>query len=432
MKAGYHIEGGRILFRFDPDSEDINAISKLKFDMSKIEPYVDIGDKYEIQNIHNDLIALSIILMINPFVGERLHLNFSVSEEFIKNVSSVISKYKISVKDNKINPINKNDGIRPGLAFSGGADSCAALAILPKDVCLIFMNRPLKEKTKYDSSAPLEICRRLKEVGFDVQVVDSNLEYLRIPVGFPTDLANSIPAILMSKFLEIDSVAFGTVLESAYGIGHNKYREYSKRSHYKFNSKLFNAVGLELNLPTIGISEVGTAIIGSKAPVGGIQQSCMRGKLFYPCYRCWKCFRKELLNYSLKITDNMPNFQEMMRSSEVQKKLSEYPISHENVITYSLQRIDLSEDDNLKILSSKIDLEKDLNFLNQWYSPSIDFVPDKYRFYVREQIINYLSIMRTDSEDLVTTWNMEGHINSLKAKKGQEFLLNFFNEINHN
>lgn len=432
MKAGYHIEGGRILFRFDPDSEDINAISKLKFDMSKIEPYVDIGDKYEIQNIHNDLIALSIILMINPFVGERLHLNFSVSEEFIKNVSSVISRYKISVKDNKINPINKNDGIRPGLAFSGGADSCAALAILPKDVCLIFMNRPLKEKTKYDSSAPLEICRRLKEVGFDVQVVDSNLEYLRIPVGFPTDLANSIPAILMSKFLEIDSVAFGTVLESAYGIGHNKYREYSKRSHYKFNSKLFNAVGLELNLPTIGISEVGTAIIGSKAPVGGIQQSCMRGKLFYPCYRCWKCFRKELLNYSLKITDNMPNFQEMMRSSEVQKKLSEYPISHENVITYSLQRIDLSEDDNLKILSSKIDLEKDLNFLNQWYSPSIDFVPDKYRFYVREQIINYLSIMRTDSEDLVTTWNMEGHINSLKAKKGQEFLLNFFNEINHN
>ena len=432
MKAGYHIEGGRILFRFDPDSEDINAISKLKFDMSKIEPYVDIGDKYEIQNIHNDLIALSIILMINPFVGERLHLNFSVSEEFIKNVSSVISKYKISVKDNKINPINKNDGIRPGLAFSGGADSCAALAILPKDVCLIFMNRPLKEKTKYDSSAPLEICRRLKEVGFDVQVVDSNLEYLRIPVGFPTDLANSIPAILMSKFLEIDSVAFGTVLESAYGIGHNKYREYSKRSHYKFNSKLFNAVGLELNLPTIGISEVGTAIIGSKAPVGGIQQSCMRGKLFYPCYRCWKCFRKELLNYSLKITDNMPNFQEMMRSSEVQKKLSEYPISHENVITYSLQRIDLSEDDNLKILSGKIDLEKDLNFLNQWYSPSIDFVPDKYRFYVREQIINYLSIMRTDSEDLVTTWNMEGHINSLKAKKGQEFLLNFFNEINHN
>jgi hypothetical protein len=432
VKAGYHIEGGRILFRFDPDSEDINAISKLKFDMSKIEPYVDIGDKYEIQNIHNDLIALSIILMINPFVGERLHLNFSVSEEFIKNVSSVISKYKISVKDNKINPINKNDGIRPGLAFSGGADSCAALAILPKDVCLIFMNRPLKEKTKYDSSAPLEICRRLKEVGFDVQVVDSNLEYLRIPVGFPTDLANSIPAILMSKFLEIDSVAFGTVLESAYGIGHNKYREYSKRSHYKFNSKLFNAVGLELNLPTIGISEVGTAIIGSKAPVGGIQQSCMRGKLFYPCYRCWKCFRKELLNYSLKITDNMPNFQEMMRSSEVQKKLSEYPISHENVITYSLQRIDLSEDDNLKILSSKIDLEKDLNFLNQWYSPSIDFVPDKYRFYVREQIINYLSIMRTDSEDLVTTWNMEGHINSLKAKKGQEFLLNFFNEINHN
>ena len=57
----------------------------------------------------------------------------------------------------------------------------------------------------------------------------------------------------------------------------------------------------------------GTAIIGSKAPGGILQQSCIRGKLFHPCYRCWKCFRKELLNYALGISQTLPNFDEMMR-----------------------------------------------------------------------------------------------------------------------
>ena len=120
------------------------------------------------------------------------------------------------------------------MAFSGGADSSAALAIMPKDVSLVFMNRPLKAKSVYDSSAPLEICHRLNEIGFDVEVIETNLEYLRDPVGFPTDLANSIPAILHSEYLDIDSIAFGTVLESGYGIGHEHYINYSKGAHHRF------------------------------------------------------------------------------------------------------------------------------------------------------------------------------------------------------
>ena len=47
-----------------------------------------------------------------------------------------------------------------------------------------------------------------------MQIIESNLEFIRKPVGFPTDLANSIPAILLSEFLGFDSIGFGTVLES--------------------------------------------------------------------------------------------------------------------------------------------------------------------------------------------------------------------------
>ena len=46
--------------------------------------------------------------------------------------------------------------------------------------------------------------------------IDCDLEYIRSPIGFPTDLATSVPLVLMAAKENLDSVAFGTVLESAY------------------------------------------------------------------------------------------------------------------------------------------------------------------------------------------------------------------------
>jgi len=428
VEASYEVKGTTIIFHYKRDERDTLRINDLNFKMANTIPYVDLSQHSDPNNIHPDLIALCMILMVNPFVNGVLDLKFHVSEKFFDEASSVISRYSIRCQGHDVAPIDGKRGSRPGLAFSGGADSSAALAILPKDVSLIFLDRPLKEKSVYDSSAPKEICRRLKEIGYDVNMVETNLEYLREPVGFPTDLANSIPALLCSEDLQLDSIAFGTVLESAYGIGHKHFIDYSKGAHYRFFSTLFAAVGLELCLPTIGISEVGTAIIGNKAPGGNLQQSCIRDKLFSPCYRCWKCFRKELLNAALGITDAPPNFQKMMQSNEIQKRLSDFPISHENVITYSLQKIDYNEMKKLRILSTKLDMDRDLSFLEEWYSPSIDFVPKKYRFVIRENIIKYLPAMRLGSEKLVTGWQMSQHLESSRAKSGQAKFLKLWTQ----
>ena len=428
MEASYTIEDGKIFFNFKRDENDERRIKALDFGMAIIKPYVKINQGNDLPFIHNDLVALSMILMVNPFVGEQLDLKFQVSKKFLDEASSVITRYSIRCEGCDVTPLNERRGVRPGLAFSGGADSSAALAVLPKDVCLIFLDRPLKKNSVYDSSALLEICNRLKMVGYDVKTIETNLEYLRDPVGFPTDLANAIPAILHSEELQIDSIAFGTVLESAYGIGHEHFIDYSKGAHYRFFSTLFAMIGLDLCLPTIGISEVGTAIIGNNAPGGSLQQSCIRGKLFSPCYRCWKCFRKELLNLALGFTDAPPNFQEMIRSNEIRTRLSAFPISHENVITYSLQKINLEGLDKLKLLSGKLDMQRDLSFLEEWYSPSIEFVPRKYRFLIRENILKYLPVMRLNSEQLVTNWEMERHMKSKKARSGQEKLLKLWKD----
>ena len=81
-------------------------------------------------------------------------------------------------------------------------------------------------------------------MGYDVQVISTNLEYIRTPVGFPTDLANAIPAILLSEFLNLDSLAFGTIMESGFGLGHSKFIDYGRGAHWRFYSTLFGSLSL--------------------------------------------------------------------------------------------------------------------------------------------------------------------------------------------
>ena len=113
------------------------------------------------------------------------------------------------------------------LAFSGGADSTAALSVLPSTTIPIFLNRPDSEKkTLYDKRAALASCEQLRKMGYRCLTVLCDLESLRKPIGFPTDLSNGVPAILMANWLNIFGIAYGTVFESLYGLGRLKYKDY--------------------------------------------------------------------------------------------------------------------------------------------------------------------------------------------------------------
>jgi len=420
-KTSISSSDGKLYFGFERDKFDEIRIKKLNFSMNEIPIFVDLGGN-DGSSIHPDVIALCTILLCNPFVGKELYFPKKISRHFFEKVSSVISRYEISSEvDEGLKPNPRKTRGRPGLAFSGGADSGAALAILPRNAVPVFLNRPVDSKSKYDSDAPIKVCEKLSNCGYDVKIVDSNLELLREPTGFPTDLANGIPALLISDEMYLDSVSFGTVMESAFGLGHEHFIDYKNGAHWRFFSTLFSAAGLELCMPTIGISEVGTSIIASKSSIAGVSQSCIRGKYLKPCLNCWKCFRKELLSKSLGTSRNI-DLASMMLSKEVQIRLSAFPISHENVITYSIQRIGAKKYPYLKPLTDKLQMKLDLNLMEFWYSGSIKHVPKKYRAIVRENILRFLDPMDIEHELILKNWNMDPHLESAKAKIAQENL----------
>ena len=399
------IEDG-VKFSFEMDEEEKKRdFGRVSFGSSVVTVRLDGLDS---STIHPDLLALSSILMCHPFVGKELNYPNPVSERFEETVNSMVSRYQFKPKSGKsVEPRSTGSNYRMGLAFSGGVDSTAALSLLPADSVPVFMLRPSKGKSLYDPSAALESCKLLEEVGYDVRVVECDVEFIREPVGFPTDLSHAIPSILLADEICIDSLAFGTVMESAFGIGHEKFRDYWNGSHWKFYSTLLGSVSIDLCLPVSGISEVGTAIIVNSTPLGDLSQSCIRGKWKKPCKRCWKCCRKGLLSSALGLVSlNSEDLELMFSSEDVRNKLSSVPISHENVIEYALQRIDEDLHPIFPFLRKRIERGSDLEFLECWFEPSSDFIPEKYRGDICGKIKNLLRTMDERDEEDVRKWDL--------------------------
>ena len=429
MKVSLEQQGEDLCFFLKPEEDDIEHLDRTRIGLAKNEARINLGG-LEIEDIHPDLIGLTTILMCHQFIGRELHLPTSVSERFHEVANSILSKYKIvSETDSSLQSNSAPIRSRPGLAFSGGADSTAALAVMPGNTVPVFMNRPMRENSMYDSDAPIKNCELLRQIGYDVRIIDSDLEFLREPVGFPSDLAHAIPLILLSGEMGIGSIAFGTILESAYGIGHEHYIDYPNGSHRRFYGTLLSAAGLDISLPVGGVSEVGTARIVEASPLIDLAQSCIRGKKGTPCMMCLKCFRKELLSLALN-PDREIDLSKMMRnSSEVQIRLSSYPISHENVVTYSIQRIDVSKYPFLRYLRNRLDTGQNLKLLDSWYSPSQELVPESYRLSVVEKITRYLPVMSKEQEGILENWDMSSFLNSEESKRAHSSLTSSWQDI---
>ena len=421
--------GNEIIFTLESEEEDDKYLETAKVGIAATKARIDLGG-LRIDEIHPDLIGLSTILMCHQFIGKELHLPIEVSQNFLTTANGILSKYKIvSNSNSNIVPYSPPQRARPGLAFSGGADSTAALCVMPGNTIPVFMNRPMSENSIYDSDAPLKNCELLKQAGYDVKIVNCDLEYLRDPVGFPSDIAHAIPLILLAERLAVRSVAFGTILESAYGIGHEKFIDYPNGSHMRFYGGLLSAVGLEISLPVGGVSEVGTSRIVESSPLGIFSQSCIRGKRGSPCLRCWKCFRKEMVTLAI-FPDRNIDLKSMMRnSSEVQIRLSAFPISHENVVTYSIQRLNASQYPFLRLLRNRLDTSLDLEYLNHWYSPSKILIPDSYRISVVEKISNFMKSMTKEQEEMLEKWDMTEYLETDAAKKSHSLLTSSWQDL---
>ncbi len=403
MRVSFERDRDRLVFSLFSEKKD--RLRNPKFGSSRQFLY-KTSDGSEFPKVHPDRMALVAILNTLPMVGESLNIGWGVSDDFIK-ATKIISRIEVKSTGNKPEPISRSESGRHALSFSGGADSTAALIAMPQTTEPVFMLRSRSNKrTLYDSEAAIESCRQLSRLGFQVHIIESDFEYLREPVGFPTDLSVSTPAILMAESRGFESIAFGTILESAYGTSGSSFRNYRESSHFRLWSHLFNAVGLGYSLPVAGVSEVGSSKLCNENPIGRVHQSCIRGKWQQPCNNCWKCFRKSTLAAALD-KESLPeqSIEMTQNSKEVRMRLLlDKPIKHEGVLAYSLQRAEGGGEiaDSLRSLTRSKTLKTD--WMERWYSPSSELIDKSYRDFTISKLSSLLGEMSNEQINTLERW----------------------------
>lgn len=404
----YQYEQGKLEFNYQCESEEPKESSAK---MSRSKFFVELPIDVSIESIHPDHLALCAFLVIRPWVNKKLTFSIPISQRFADGLKKC--NFVVGPVDENLKPyFPKGDLSYMGLAYSGGADSTAALSVLPKTTIPIFLDRPKMENTLYSKEAAILSCESLKKVGYQCLLIKCNLESMREPLGFPTDLSNGVPAILLATKLNLFAISYGTVLESMYGLGRLKFKDYEETSHKRMWWNVFESAGLPLTFPIAGVSEVGTELICSRSDIGSIARSCIRGTASNPCYKCWKCFRKLTLKKSLDLgDDDDEHFIDLISNKEVRTKLSKMPISHENVLLYAFSKLEMSI--YPPGFSNRFSHNLDLDYLEKWYSPSKAYIDSKIRFEVISNLNQYLSPMQEREEKLVKEWDNQARIEKL-------------------
>jgi hypothetical protein len=317
--------------------------------------------------------------MPEDYVFEEAHPDLFKLAEFV-----LLSPFEKNILDGWIP--SRQPGFRPGLAFSGGVDSTAAMALLPEQTLLLYHERTGFESI-LDHSNALRFFEHLRvEKNRPVVTVLSNHELVRTlsgkSPGFATDYACAVHVILLADHFGLDSIATGMPLENAFLWHGQGFREFEETWFWKRNAPLFESVGLQILQPVMGCSEIINRRIVEASGFGSFAQSCLRAQAGESCGECWKCFRKNsILGEPIRM------------SREIETFLSEDRLKMAAGTIYSIQKMEGSQMYNRmynQIMRDHPHLQEvihaDVSFLEEHYEPALNLIPERYRHFVKRKL----------------------------------------------
>lgn len=340
-------------------SKWIQEGNRLILKNGKIEAYFDMPDGWKLGETHDTILKLAEFVITNGLEGHK----YKIGE---------ILKWE-----------KRKYGTNTGLSFSGGADSTAAMCLLPKDTILYYHERTDDTQGLMNQVNQIHMMDNLNRKVYRVRSNHENVRtYFGKHIGFTTDYACMVGLILMADFLDLKNVATGTMLGSTYVYKGYSYMDYIKSDKYERWKKIFNQAGLNLIMPVACCSEVITNEITQKSKYKNLSYSCLRGELGESCNYCYKCFRKNLLN---GIDSDY--------SEEVYRNLKTKPIHQGDALIYGANKSRLND----TILNEYKHL--DMSWMEKYYGKALELVPRDMVKGIIERLKRY-GIKEMDEEDI--------------------------------
>ncbi|MDB9834838.1 DUF6395 domain-containing protein [Candidatus Poseidoniaceae archaeon] len=227
----------------------------------------DMPVGYQLNETHPSLLHLALEVLLSPWVPET-------------------KSWKVE---------RRNPGENDSLSFSGGVDSTAAMILMPQNTILAYHERNFTSMINH--SLPHSTFRAISErTDRKVLSILSNHERIRTyhgkPNGFSTDHAAGVHLILLSDFLSLKGIAFGTPIDNTWLKKGLHFRQFSSSDYWLYWSEKFDKAGLSYDLVINHLSEGGTLEICRQSMFSDVVNSCLRGKNLRWCGKCWKCFHK--------------------------------------------------------------------------------------------------------------------------------------------
>ncbi|ANS80536.1 hypothetical protein SGUI_3140 [Serinicoccus hydrothermalis] len=368
--------------------------------------------------VHPDLLVLSAVLSARPWIVRKVPVTTSVAASpALAQALREGPGLRLGTVDPHLTPRPRpmdGDGA-PGLCFSGGTDSVATLAVMPARTRSYHLLRRAPQgdprATMFVTRAAEQSCALLRAQGWPVEVVGSDVEYLRAEMGFPHDFTTAVPLLLHADRDALDAVAWGAPLEATYRLQRGYFRDFAGSPFLGEWGEVFAAVGLEVCVPVAGVSEVVTSRIVHTHPLGAAAQSCVRGRrLGRPCGRCAKCARKTLLAGA--VTGTWPDaaaLERQWRGLEPRGHLLADPIKVEPVVAHTVHRYLAGGGDSelLRLVAAKTGPDP-LDWLDRSYEPALALVPERYRQEVADRVHRVAPPMKPSEEEAVRAYEVRG------------------------
>ena len=257
---------------------------------------------------------------------------------------------------------------------------------MPENTVLMYLEREFPSMINHANAH--RFISHLNTLGREVTTVRSNHESIRTYFdknpGFSTDYACMAHMILLADYAELDAAATGMPLENTYFFHGTKVRDFEKSSFWGRYSPMFSYLGLPLYQPVAGCSEILNNSIVNTFGLGDYATSCLRSDIGGEvCGSCWKCFRKNIFNKK-----------EWVMSPEISTFLSKRPLKQGVATLYALQMYNQRKGtlpDEAQDLAPILDVN--IDFLKEYWQPSLDLLPRKYKQFTEEKINNLASKM---------------------------------------
>jgi len=327
-----------------------------------IEIHFEVPNNFKLNDTHPTLLRLVEYLVFGPF-----------EKEVFKRSDILKWKKRVFKKTGDI-----------ALSWSTGKDSTAAMLVLPENTLLFYHQRDEYLGGSLDQDNAFRFINHIKGKK-RLFVSKSNQEKVRMlhgkERGFSTPFSCVAGLVLLADHFKLNYIATGTMLDSTFIEKGCKYRDL--KEFWSRWGLIFGRAGLKLVLPVGNISEVLTSKIVSMSEYDEYSFSCIRGNNGKACGKCYKCFRKNLLDGK-----------EVIYSSNADRALYHSDHLHQgDALIWAYQR------SNLKIPRLEEYRNLDLSFLERYYPLGNHLIPEKYRSFVLEKFKEY-DIKPMNKEDI--------------------------------